>query len=444
MFKQNDEELILGYLLEALDECESHEITDRLHKDEDFRRKYDKLTAAYLPAMAARDEEWETLEPPRGLTGRTIDFILKNAPRASKTTEYEQHVPASASLTQVHQAVGVSSFRNGGSEPQNTSYSSGGFEPEPQAQPAPETDLSPQMSETVTGQLHETRVSHKDALSPASLMPERETAEKSEPAARPVMSEQPEGTRRSRFRFWDMGVAACILGVVGLMLIQAVMLTREQTRIEGCRENMMLLGRALQQYSALHGGFFPGVHHVANQDHQMAGIYGPLLLEKEFISPECLFCPSASHGNLPVAVPRYSQLLSAGGAAASEPGYIRRLGGDYAYNIGFTENGEYRPVKNLERANYVLLADAPLKTPACRNACDVDLGQRETMVHGKHGMNVLYEDGHVALLSRPEVLRPDGSLDLLFRNDRGEMAPGIGPEDIVLGASELRVSVMRK
>lgn len=442
MFK-NDEELILGYLLEALDEHESHEITERLHKDEDFRRKYNKLTAAYSPAMAARDEEWENLEPPRGLTERTIDFIVKNAPRASKTAEFEQHVPVSAALTQVHQAVSASSLINAGLESQNT-YSSGGFEPELPLEAPAEAGVSPQMSETVTGRLRETRVSNKNALSPASLMPEAEKPqpEMSSPAASPGMSEQPESGRRSRFRVWDMAIAVCILGVVSFMLIQAVTLTREQTRIESCRGNMMLLGRAMQQYSALHGGFFPGVHQVENRDHQMAGIYGPLLLEKEFISPKCLFCPSASHGNVP-AVPRYSQLAGAGGGESSA-GHVRRLGGDYAYNIGYTENGEYRPVKNLGRSHYVLLADAPLKTEACRNACDVELPPRESMAHGKHGMNVLYEDGHVALLARPEITRADGSVDMLFRNDAGEMAPGVGPEDVVLGASELRVPVVRK
>ncbi len=427
MLKRNDEELILGYIFEALDQNESDAITDRLHKDDGFRRNYDTVTAGYLPAMAAREDAWERMDPPQGLASRTMDFIRLNAPRASKIEENEyenQHLTAAHALTQVHQAVNATSFGNVKSD----HFSPNRFSPSVSGD-AP----AAQLSETVTGQLLETRVSKKDTLNPANF-----TAETAPAEVRPQMSEQPESGRRSRSRVLDTLAALSILGVVSLLLIQVVVTTREQTRIETCSSNLRQIGQAFQQYSALNAGFFPSVKQVENSTHQIAGIYGPLLLEKEFIQPECLFCPSASAGNLPVVVPRYSQLVRSGGTP--ESGQLLHVGGDYAYNIGYTENGQYHPVKNLQRANYVLLADAPVKLRGCENACNLDLRPAENgLAHGKYGMNMLFEDGHVELVTRPEVIREDGTVDAVFYNDRGEIAPGIGPSDIVLGRSEVRV-----
>jgi hypothetical protein len=89
------------------------------------------------------------------------------------------------------------------------------------------------------------------------------------------------------------------------------------------------------------------------------------------------------------------------------------------------ENGSYHPTKNLRRAHFALMADAP----------NVRRPHRRSDNHGGRGQNVLSEDGNVRFVVSTR-LKPRG--DDFFSNDRGLMAAGVHRDDSVIGGGTAR------
>jgi hypothetical protein len=101
------------------------------------------------------------------------------------------------------------------------------------------------------------------------------------------------------------------------------------------------------------------------------------------------------------------------------------MGGDYGYNMGYTEGGDLMPPANAGRVTYVLLADAP---------SDGRPG-RTTANHAGRGQNLLCEDGRVSWCP---TIPSDRLGDDPFHNRNGEVAAGLDRNDAVLGASSDR------
>jgi hypothetical protein len=118
------------------------------------------------------------------------------------------------------------------------------------------------------------------------------------------------------------------------------------------------------------------------------------------------------------------QELEAADADAVEP-MLGKLGGSFAYNLGYYEDGEYRTVslRDPPEATFVLMADAPCK----------QRGELQSSNHGGHGQNALFLDGRVEFC---RSCRTPGCGDFdFYHNDDGQVAAGKHRNDSVVGGS---------
>ena len=95
----------------------------------------------------------------------------------------------------------------------------------------------------------------------------------------------------------------------------------------------------------------------------------------------------------------------------------------YGYAMGYVDGGVYHTLHNRNRSTYAILADAP-----GADGC-------ESGNHGCGGQNVWFEDGHSEYLNSCKLSHAG---DQIFRNRRGFVGAGIGPDDVVIGAPSAR------
>lgn len=221
----------------------------------------------------------------------------------------------------------------------------------------------------------------------------------------------------ARWRVFDLMVAAAIVAAAAMLFFPAVAQSRHRSRVIACQNNLRVIGQALGSYSQRYDGCFPAITLVGNLG--AAGIYGPMLLETGFLdSPRWLGCPGCTQGHERLRVPTLAELRSAAPKLAVE--LHRRMGGGYAYGLGYIQNGTYYCLRNEGRACVPIMADAPGDSLGCASAN-----------HGC-GQNVLFEDLHVMYLVGCEYAAGDH----IYLNRLGVMAAGIGPDDAVLGRSD--------
>ena len=224
----------------------------------------------------------------------------------------------------------------------------------------------------------------------------------------------------SGWSFSDFVVAAGICLAAACLFFPAVLNSRYNARLAQCQNNMRQLGVAFHQYSDSNNGYFPAV--PAKGKLAFAGSYAAMLREKDLINANMsnvFNCPSRGK-TVVIRIPRVQEINKANG-----PQLVmlqKNMGGDYAYSLGFMEDGKLRGIKNLGRSRFVILADSPVG----------NLPRRNRGVHGR-GQNVLFEDGHAAFLATS--LRPGTKNDDFFLNDDGIVAAGCHSEDSVLAAS---------
>jgi hypothetical protein len=134
-------------------------------------------------------------------------------------------------------------------------------------------------------------------------------------------------------------------------------------------------------------------------------------------------CPSARWSTETFRVPSSDELQQAPQQKLVR--LHRLMGGTYGYSLGYMVKDRYQSPKNLQRPNFALMADAPSTSgpkPASAN-------------HGECGQNVLFEDGHVALLA--DCTLEEGR-DNIYLNDQGMVAPGLHMLDSVVAPSSAR------
>lgn len=340
-------DLLLGYLLNALEPDEKRDLEHRLSIDPELRRDLELLRWSLEPL----DGSTSAFDPPAGLAKRTCDFVSDIADGTDP-------------------AIGAG--------------------PDLRAAPSRATP-APKKSEQL------------ESLSAVRRRFEAsQAAELTAPPAR-------------RWGVSDVAVTAGIVVAASLLFFPVLSSMRHHSRIAACRDKLHRVGTALIDYSRRHGDLFPEVPDHGPLGH--AGIYAPRLRAAHLLQDESdVVCPGQQR---PFEhIPTIDELEHADSAVLEQ--LTSTMGGSYGYALGYLADGTYHYVRNRNRPNFALMADAPQ---------DHALG---SLNHGCGGQNVFFEDGHASFLSccRRRELGDD-----LFANREGFVGAGIGPDDVVIGAS---------
>lgn len=364
-------DLLLGYLLDALEPEEKRELERRLSIDPELRRDLELLRRSLEPL----DGSSSLFDPPAGLAGRTCEWISSLSGELAPISDADRAFPRDRSPE-----VGNPESRN----PENGARV-----------PDSPTDKSLGLRGS------REKLDPREAISSRFL------------ASQPL---EPAAYSRRRWTLADATVTAGIFVAASLLFFPVLASMRYQSRVTACREKMHRLGTALIDYSRVHGDLFPEVPQSGPLGH--AGIYAPRLQQAHLLNAVSdVVCPGQSAAELD-HIPTIDELEHADSAALDK--LTKIMGGSYGYALGYVENGQYRFARNRSRATFALLADAPK---------DHALG---SLNHGCGGQNVFYEDGHAAFLNccKRRELGDD-----LFANHKGFVGAGIGPDDVVVAAS---------
>jgi hypothetical protein len=224
---------------------------------------------------------------------------------------------------------------------------------------------------------------------------------------------------RSRWALADWLVLSGICAAAVLLFFPAILNSRFMSHVTVCQDNLRQLGTALVQYSEYLGdGYFPMVPAEGNQ--AFAGIYASKLQDSGLLTNvRVLVCPDSKLADeiAQFRVPTGSQIDS---ASIPEILVLKRLtGGSYGYSLGAMVDGQYRPIRNLGRATFALMADSPMTS--------------WSQPPHRHGRNILYEDLHISFVSDcPSVPMADDP----FCNQFGFCEAGVGPHDAVVAPSD--------
>ena len=81
MLSTSDEQIIIAYIFDALEESEEEEVSARLSQDSSFRRYYRRFLKSLQPILSARtieDEEVLIRQESEGLASRTMSFLRRS------------------------------------------------------------------------------------------------------------------------------------------------------------------------------------------------------------------------------------------------------------------------------------------------------------------------------------------------------------------------------
>lgn len=225
----------------------------------------------------------------------------------------------------------------------------------------------------------------------------------------------------------DVLVGIALLAIVAGILFPAISMTRYNSRLIACQDNLVQLGAALMSFSSVNEGKFVSMPSYGNL--ATIGCFGPILKDAGFLKDDSLLaCPGVTDDALPVHIPSCDQVNCAS-CEVEINHYRRTMAGHYGYTMGYCENDRYCPPRNMGRTNVVLVADQP------------SLGQagRQSMNHAGYGQNCLFEDGRVEFVRGHTYGR-----DAIFENDYGIVGPGTNAFDNVIAASHLSPSQSRQ
>ena len=229
-------------------------------------------------------------------------------------------------------------------------------------------------------------------------------------------TDRPAPTRR--WRMVDVSVAAGILVAALSVVVPAIIQSRANAERLACQNRMQSTYSGIAQYAGMHNGALP-IAKVSDGFEGKAGIYAPLLRQAGYLDQEELVvCPGSELATEAAKegyrVPTIDELRKANGQELER--LMRRMGGSYAFAIGYREDGKYRTLVLRPGASFPLMADLP--------------GENGKPVghHGGCGRNVLTSDGRTVYIHTCCW----GTRDHLFANDEGEVDAGTGKHDSVL------------
>ena len=243
------------------------------------------------------------------------------------------------------------------------------------------------------------------------------------PRRRPMYPVAAGPSTPGRFRWTDVAMAAGIFLIAALLTPPAIQSSRFNANMYGCTDNLRAVGLGLQQYSELHGGYFPGI--PAQGKLAVAGVYAPILVSGGLVESRRFVCPASSLAEAKgFRVPTLDALNAASQDRLEK--MVAWLGGSYGYDLGYISGGTYHGPKNRGRSGFALAADLPGSDPS---------NGRQSPNHGGLGQNVLDESGGVRFVTSPQ---PNPQADNIFVNDWGLVAPGLHEMDSVIGPSFVR------
>jgi anti-sigma-K factor RskA len=222
----------------------------------------------------------------------------------------------------------------------------------------------------------------------------------------------------------DLTVAGGVMLAVSMLIFPALRNSRDETRRVACQNNLRQLYVLCALHAQDHAGFFPQIK--ANEH---AGAFVAQLIGKGYAHPQelrvWLVCPDS-----PVAakirdgavfdLPNAQQIAAMTPEQLSE--FTAVASPSYAYAFPYREAREFRYVKNDRRAQMPVFSDA--------------MGDEESGVvtpnHGSRFFQVQFADGSLKWFKSWKLPGVDEDMS---RNNRGRVAAGEGPLDIVLANS---------
>jgi prepilin-type processing-associated H-X9-DG protein len=236
--------------------------------------------------------------------------------------------------------------------------------------------------------------------------------------------EAPVGMRMA----WIDSLVTLAAGIIFLsILLPFVWHWREESRRMTCEDNLRQVGEAMAFFSTITSNRrIPEIDREGAMS--FAGVYAIRLRDFGLLdSIGWLHCPSSPHVDLPQAVPNSRQFLAA--HLEEQVSWRSVVGGNYGFHLGNMLNGVYVTPKLDQPFRFALLGDVwPRADGVVGNFDD------EMELHGKRGVNVLYNDGSVRWLRVP-YSGSNMSLDNPYLNDQSQQGPGIGIADSCLAPS---------
>ncbi|MBM4000402.1 MAG: DUF1559 domain-containing protein [Planctomycetes bacterium] len=213
-----------------------------------------------------------------------------------------------------------------------------------------------------------------------------------------------------------VGIGVCL--AVAILFFPALLSSREAARRTICEDHLRRLATALHLYAEQYGTA-PYIPPIGNR--AIAANVPLTLRELELLgSSEDLLCPGAEPRHLDEDLPKADDLDRATGILL---GYLQRIaGGHYAYTLGVRDGERYGPASFEARAWFAVASDGP--SPRLRG--------RMSDHHGGRGLNVLFEDGHIAFLRN---CRLAATGDDVFHSAAGFVECGLSKHDSSLGPS---------
>jgi hypothetical protein len=227
------------------------------------------------------------------------------------------------------------------------------------------------------------------------------------------------GTRRWGRRA-DLAVAAVLLILVGGLSLPGLVHQWRAYQRRACAENLRKFWLGLQAYGDGHEGRFPLVEEQGPR--AAAGIFVPVLHDAGVL-PEgvSVRCPAAGARRAPPARTAADlEALYQSSRAAYEVA-ARDLAGDYAYSLGYRENGAHFGLTRASGDGLPILADVqPGRTGNSFN-------------HGGAGQNVLYIGGDVRWCTERTV---GVGRDDIYLNQEYQILAGVNRTDTCLGPGD--------
>jgi hypothetical protein len=224
------------------------------------------------------------------------------------------------------------------------------------------------------------------------------------------------------FRRADVLVAATLLMALTGLTAALIVRVRHQEQIVACKHNLHLWWNALDRYSDTDKNAlsFPRVEMEGPRS--FAGVFVPLLHDAQTVPPEAsVGCPALS-----IQAPTNLSMAQLEFLYKQNPSEFQNLmptlSRDYAYSLGYVDNGKLYGLRRDSGNLLPILADRPP---------DNLIGSSPN--HGGFGQNVLYIGGEVRWCAARTV---GIGGDDIYVNKQGLVLPGENRNDTVLAPSE--------
>ncbi len=226
---------------------------------------------------------------------------------------------------------------------------------------------------------------------------------------------------RNAIRRFDLIVAASILIIISGFLAPWLHQARAKAEKLACASNLREFHNSFQQFASLKpDGKYPFVE--PSGANSFAGVYVPTLRQHGLLGDyHSVACPTNAR-----KIPTETNLdqLASMYQNKSNLGYqrlVKEAGGDYAYNLGYNNQGKLEGLSNKSDSNSPILADK-------MHPANFDV----SFNHGGSGHNILFVGGHIRWVPSRKI---GNRGDDIFLNEDHKIRAGKHLQDHVLAPS---------